>query len=126
MACLRLVRGERRRLVSAFFFLALTTVQIGSYFLCDYGIYWTLALIRQQGLDSAVSAQLPTTGVQVEGQGALSSLYRELGGALQPPPPKLDLDPIPCLPEPSPPDNGRYMQIGRKLSYELFTVFVGS
>lgn len=69
-------------------------------------------LIRKQGLDSAVNAEFPQTNVEIEGEGALADLYKEIGKAFQPPSPKMNLDPVPCLPEPSPPDKARLIQIG--------------
>jgi hypothetical protein len=51
-------------------------------------------------------------GIHVEGDGVLADLYRSIGNAFKPLGVKMEVDNIPCLPDPIPPDFGCYLQIG--------------
>jgi hypothetical protein len=51
-------------------------------------------------------------GIHVQGSGMLADLYRTIGNALKPLGFKMDVDNIPCLPDPIPPDFRSYIQIG--------------
>jgi hypothetical protein len=54
-----------------------------------------------------------TVGVHVEGEGVLADLYRTVSGAFKPLGAKMEIDTVPCLPDPIPPDFGCYVQIGK-------------
>jgi hypothetical protein len=51
-------------------------------------------------------------GIHVEGEGVLADLYRSMANAFKPLGVKIEVDNVPCLPNPIPPDIGCYLQIG--------------
>jgi hypothetical protein len=51
-------------------------------------------------------------GIHVEGSGMVADLYRSIANAFKPLGAKMDIDNVPCLPDPVPPDFGCYLQIG--------------
>lgn len=52
--------------------------------------------------------------MHVQGDGFLADLLRGIVNAFQPIGIQLEIDTIPCLPDPIPPDYDRYIQIGSK------------
>lgn len=56
-------------------------------------------------------------GVRVQGSGVLVDLYRSIIKAFKLPDMSTDLNSIPCLPEPLPPDFNRYIQISKLYNY---------
>lgn len=53
-------------------------------------------------------------GLHIEGHGFLADLYRSVVKAFTPLGVKMEVDTVPCLPDPIPPDFERYFQIGTK------------
>lgn len=51
----------------------------------------------------------------ITGQGFLANLLRSIVNAFQPMGLQLEIDTIPCLPTPIPPDYDRYVQLGEML-----------
>jgi hypothetical protein len=51
-------------------------------------------------------------GIHVEGDGVLADLYRSVSRAFKPMGVKMEVDNIPCLPNPVPPDFESYIRIG--------------
>jgi hypothetical protein len=48
----------------------------------------------------------------VQGEGVLADLYRSVAKAFKPLGIKMEVDTLPCLPDPIPPDIRRYLHIG--------------
>jgi hypothetical protein len=51
-------------------------------------------------------------GIHVDGDGVVADLYRNIAKAFKPLGVKMEIDNVPCLPNPVPPDFGSYIQIG--------------
>lgn len=51
-------------------------------------------------------------GIHIQGQGLLADLLKSIVNAFQPMGIELEIDTVPCLPDPIPPDYDRYIQIG--------------
>lgn len=52
-------------------------------------------------------------GLHIEGKGFIADLLKSIVKAFQPFGTNLEIDTIPCLPDPIPPDYDRYIQIGQ-------------
>ncbi|RZC33618.1 DC-STAMP domain-containing protein 2-like [Asbolus verrucosus] len=111
----RLVKTEKRKLAQSAVVLGVATLKLGSHMLVDYSLFWVLNLIRYHGrFQSKVKApNLPT--VKIEGEGLLADLLKSIVKAFKPLGVELEIDTIPCLPNPIPPDYDRYIQIGSLL-----------
>lgn len=51
-------------------------------------------------------------GIHIQGNGLLADLLKSVVKAFQPMGVELEIDTVPCLPDPIPPDYDRYIQIG--------------
>lgn len=51
-------------------------------------------------------------GIHIQGKGLLADLLKSVVKAFQPMGIELEIDTVPCLPDPIPPDYDRYIQIG--------------
>lgn len=65
-------------------------------------------------------------GLHIEGNGLLADLLRSIVTAFQPLGLELEIDTIPCLPDPIPPDYDRYIQIGQPFQRQKGTLFYTS
>lgn len=108
---LRLAPSERMKIIKSTIFLGLSSFKLGSYIVSDYSLYWVLALIRAHGGVKTTVDAPHMIGIHVEGDGVLADVYRSIGNAFKPLGAKMDVDNVPCLPDPVPPDFGCYLQI---------------
>ncbi|XP_044264380.1 DC-STAMP domain-containing protein 2-like [Tribolium madens] len=111
----RLVKTEKRKLSQSAVVLFVATLKLCAHMLVDYSLYWVLNLIRYHGrFQSKVTApNLPS--VRIEGKGLLADLLKGIVKAFKPLGIELEIDTVPCLPNPIPPDYDRYIQIGSLL-----------
>lgn len=109
---MRLVKKEKSRLSQAAMILLMSTLKLSTHMATDYSLYWIMTKIRYYGrFQSKIDApNMP--GVSIEGEGFLASLLKGIVKAFQPLGINLEIDTIPCLPDPIPPDYDRYIQIG--------------
>ncbi|XP_033606754.1 DC-STAMP domain-containing protein 2 [Cryptotermes secundus] len=108
---LRFAPSEKRQLIKSAVFLGASSLQLAKYLLTDYCFYWVLALIQAHGgVKTTVEAPY-MVGIHVQGSGMVADLYHSIANALKPLGAKMDIDNVPCLPNPVPPDFGRYIQI---------------
>lgn len=106
-----LIRTERLKLAGSLSFLLIATVQIASMLLCDYSLYWLLALIRFHGRQQAGIETEPLLQFSVTGQGMIAELYSGILEVFRPFTNRFAVDPTPCLPDPYRPDFDRYWKI---------------
>ncbi|XP_066142810.1 DC-STAMP domain-containing protein 2-like [Euwallacea fornicatus] len=106
-----LSKTERRNLFKNTIKLMTVCVNLGTHMAADYSLYWMLSLIsRHARYQSKVEApNLPMA--HVSGEGFLAMLLRAIVNAFQPIGLNLEIDTVPCLPIPIPPDLDRYIQI---------------
>ncbi|OWF53843.1 DC-STAMP domain-containing protein 2 [Mizuhopecten yessoensis] len=90
------------------------------YILCDYCLYWLLALLRQQLQIKTHTAVPPHLKIHVQGDGAMADMYRALVGFFDPFVTGVDMDNTPCLPNPSKPNIAIYKQIWSMFCLYLF------
>lgn len=109
------MKTEKRKLAQSAVVLGVATLKLGTHMLVDYCLYWVLDLIRYHArFQSKVQApNVPT--VTIEGKGLLADLLRCIVNAFKPLGIELEIDTVPCLPNPLPPDYDRYIQIGTLL-----------
>ncbi|XP_050305805.1 uncharacterized protein LOC126742959 isoform X2 [Anthonomus grandis grandis] len=107
-----LARSEKRSLKKAATTLATASVKLATHMAADYSLYWILTLISKHArYQSKVQApNLPMA--HITGEGFLAKLLRSIVNAFQPVGIQLEIDTVPCLPIPIPPDLDRYAQIG--------------
>lgn len=77
----------------------------------DYSLYWILSTIRYHGRFETKVQQMNSVGIFVSGDGYLAQLYRSIVRAFSPSYTDIEIDSLPCLPDPVPPDLDRYTQI---------------
>ncbi|XP_069674725.1 DC-STAMP domain-containing protein 2-like [Periplaneta americana] len=107
----RLAKAEKVQLAKSAVFLGITTFKLCIHMLTDYCLYWLLSLIRQHGSVQTTVEAPNTVGVHIEGEGLMADLLRSVAKAFKPLGIKMEVDTVPCLPDPIPPDYGRYIQI---------------
>ncbi|GLV39594.1 uncharacterized protein CBL_08340 [Carabus blaptoides fortunei] len=112
VSSVRLVRSEKLHLFKALAILFSSYFQLATFMFFDYSLYWLLATIRYHGRYRSTVQAPRTVDLHVEGNGFLADLYRSFVKAFQPLGVKMDLDNIPCLPEPILPNFDTYTQIG--------------
>ncbi|XP_068083933.1 DC-STAMP domain-containing protein 2-like [Anabrus simplex] len=111
LASWTLVKTERMKLTKNAMFLGSATLKLGIHILGDFCLYWILNIIRIHGsVQSKVKAP-NMVGVHVQGEGVLSDIFRVIVKAFQPLGIELEIDTVPCLPKPRPPDFNRYIHI---------------
>ncbi|XP_018322438.2 DC-STAMP domain-containing protein 2-like [Agrilus planipennis] len=108
---IRLINSERKKLSKAAMTVFVATIKMTVYILIDYALFWTLKMIRYHArFQSKVKApNMPT--LHVTGNGFVAKLLRSIVTAFQPIGLHIEIDTIPCLPDPIPPDFDRYIQI---------------
>ncbi|XP_045470431.1 uncharacterized protein LOC123677756 isoform X3 [Harmonia axyridis] len=120
----RLLPKERKELSEGLGFLMSTALKIGTHMAIDYSLFWIMNLIRKYGkFQSKVQApNIPT--VNIAGEGLLADLLKAVVKSFQPLGINLEIDTVPCLPIPIPPDLDRYVQIASILFMcLLLTIF---
>ncbi|KAL1513928.1 hypothetical protein ABEB36_003266 [Hypothenemus hampei] len=124
IASAKLVRSERRSLSKNITKLATASVKLGTHMAADYSLYWVLNLISHHARYQS-KVQAPNFPVaHITGEGFLAKLLRSIVNAFQPVGIKLEIDTVPCLPIPIPPDFDRYIQIGITIAIcWILTVF---
>ncbi|KAF2893369.1 hypothetical protein ILUMI_12803 [Ignelater luminosus] len=79
--------------------------------MADYALYWVLTVIRYHARYQSTVKAPNIVGVNVDGNGFLANLLKSIVKAFQPFGVNMEIDTIPCLPDPIPPDYDRYIQI---------------
>lgn len=111
LTSITLIKVEKIKLTKSAVFLGLTTFKLCIHMMADYSLYWVLSTIRYHGrFDTKVQRQ-NSVGVYVSGDGYLAELYRSIVHAFSPYGTEMEMDTVPCLPDPMPPDLDRYTQI---------------
>ncbi|XP_018338244.1 PREDICTED: uncharacterized protein LOC108746157 [Trachymyrmex septentrionalis] len=106
-----LIKVEKIKLAKSVVFLGLTTFKICIHMMADYSLYWILSTIRYHGRIETKVQRPNFVGVHVSGDGYLADLYRSIVKAFTPHAKDIEIDTMPCLPDPIPPDLNRYTQI---------------
>ncbi|ENN78198.1 hypothetical protein YQE_05350, partial [Dendroctonus ponderosae] len=107
-----LAKTERRSLSKNATKLATASVKLGTHMAADYILHHfnppppNLCL----KIDDSPAPNLPVA--HITGEGFIAKLLRSIVNAFQPVGIKLEIDTVPCLPIPIPPDFDRYVQIG--------------
>ncbi|CAH1985245.1 unnamed protein product [Acanthoscelides obtectus] len=111
----RLIKTERKHLAKVMTTLLKATLKLSLYMAADYCLFYILDLIRFHGrFQSKVKApNMPTA--HIAGEGLIARLLRAIVKAFQPLGLELEIDTVPCLPTPIPPDYDRYIQIATTL-----------
>ncbi|XP_057651832.1 DC-STAMP domain-containing protein 2-like [Diorhabda carinulata] len=111
----KLTDVEKKKLKKAVTTLATINMKAAIYIGIDYCLYWILNLISYYGrFQSKVQApNIPTP--HISGKGLLADLLRSIVLAFQPMGLQIEVDTVPCLPTPLPPDLDRYIQIATLL-----------
>ncbi|CAG9828968.1 unnamed protein product [Diabrotica balteata] len=106
---------EKKKLKKAVMTLASVNMKAALYMAIDYCLYWILNLVNYYGrFQSKVQApNIPTP--YISGQGLLADLLRSIVKAFQPMGIQIEIDTVPCLPTPIPPNLDRYIQIATLL-----------
>ncbi|XP_044747467.1 DC-STAMP domain-containing protein 2-like [Coccinella septempunctata] len=121
---IRLLSKEQKQLAEGLGLLMSTALKIGTHMAIDYSLFWIMNLIRKYGkFQSKVQApNIPT--VHIAGEGFLADLLKAVVKSFQPLGISLEIDTVPCLPIPIPPDFDRYVQIASILALcLLLTIF---
>ncbi|XP_030764756.1 uncharacterized protein LOC115888990 isoform X2 [Sitophilus oryzae] len=107
-----LASSERKKLSKSAVSLATASVKLATHMVADYCLYWILTMITYHGrYQSKIQApNLPVA--HISGEGFIAKLLRVIVNAFQPAGIQLEIDTVPCLPIPIPPDFDRYIQIG--------------
>ncbi|XP_026828449.1 uncharacterized protein LOC105277385 [Ooceraea biroi] len=111
LTSITLIKVERVKLTKSAVFLCLTTFKICIHMMADYSLYWILSTIRYHGRIETKVQRPSSVGVYVSGNGYLADLYRSIVKAFTPHAKDPEIDMMPCLPDPIPPDLDRYTQI---------------
>ncbi|KAL3288136.1 hypothetical protein HHI36_002584 [Cryptolaemus montrouzieri] len=120
----RLTESEKKQLSAGLALLLSTALKIATHMAIDYSLYWIMNLIRKYGsFQSKVQApNVPT--VHIAGNGFLADLLKGVVKSFQPLGITLEIDTVPCLPTPIPPNIDRYIQIASILGFCLIlTIF---
>ncbi|XP_001604108.3 DC-STAMP domain-containing protein 2-like isoform X2 [Nasonia vitripennis] len=113
-----LIRSEKVKLTKSAVFLSITSVKLAIYMAIDYCLFWLLDKIRYHGrIEKKVPRPSYSDAVQVEGTGFLADIYRSIIRAFTPDTRMTEIESVPCLPEPKPPNYDTFVQI---LSLVLF------
>ncbi|XP_070169409.1 uncharacterized protein [Polyergus mexicanus] len=111
LTSITLIKVEKVKLAKSAVFLCLTTFKICIHMMADYSLYWILSTIRFHGRIETKVQRPNSVGVYVSGKGYLADLYRSIVKAFTPHAKDAEIDMMPCLPDPIPPDLDRYTQI---------------
>ncbi|XP_063977783.1 uncharacterized protein LOC135162827 isoform X1 [Diachasmimorpha longicaudata] len=112
LTSITLITAEKIHLTKSAVFLSLTTFKLCIHMMVDYSLYWILSTIRYHGRFETKVQQVNSVGMYVSGDGYLAQLYRSIVRAFSPSDANIEIDTLPCLPDPIPPDYDRYAQIG--------------
>ncbi|XP_043285569.1 uncharacterized protein [Venturia canescens] len=111
LTSIALIKVEKVQLAKSAVFLGLTTFKLCIHMMADYSLYWVLSTIRYHGRFETKVQRHDSVSVYVSGDGYLAELYRSIVRAFTPYGPEVEMDTVPCLPDPMPPDLDRYTQI---------------
>ncbi|XP_060536244.1 DC-STAMP domain-containing protein 2-like [Cylas formicarius] len=121
---LSLAKLERKQLTKALTMVATATLKMATHMAGDYCLYWVLNLISYHGRYQS-KMQLPNMPTpHVTGEGLIAKLLKAIVKAFQPVGINLEIDTVPCLPIPIPPDLDRYVQIAIVLVICWFLTFL--
>ncbi|XP_034243105.1 DC-STAMP domain-containing protein 2-like [Thrips palmi] len=107
----RLAGMERVRLARSLGVVLSHAAKMAMFLLADFFLYWILAIVYRHGQFKAHVDMPPHLGVRVYGDGVIARLYRSVIDTFKPSDEKWEVDSVPCLPRPFPPDFVRYVQI---------------
>ncbi|XP_043680445.1 uncharacterized protein LOC122634949 isoform X1 [Vespula pensylvanica] len=111
LSSVKLIKTERVKLAKSATFLSLTSVKICIYIIMDYSLYWILDTIRYHGRIQTQIDQPNSVGIYVSGTGFLAELYRSIIKAFTPHVKDIEINTVPCLPDPIPPSFDGYIRI---------------
>lgn len=106
-----LIRIEKLRLARSAIFLGTATVKLCIHMMTDYCLYWVLSTIRFHGRFETKVQQQNSVEIHVAGNGYLADLYKSIVRAFNPKASDLEMDMMPCLPNPIPPNYDTYTRI---------------
>lgn len=107
-----LLRSEKLKLIRSIIFLIISSIQLLSIIIIDYSFYWLLSTIRRYGSKQSGLETPEILTLSVTGKGMIAELYDGIIEAFEPMTKEYYIDPIPCLPDPFPPDFQRNYEIG--------------
>lgn len=99
-----LLRSEKLKLIKSIIFLVISSIQLLSIIMIDYSLFWLLSTIRRYGRKQAGFDTPAIVTLSVSGSGMIAELYEGIIDAFEPMTKEYYVDPIPCLPDPYPPD----------------------
>ncbi|CAH1109561.1 unnamed protein product [Psylliodes chrysocephalus] len=107
----KLTDVESKQLRKAIMNLLTVTIKAAIFMAYDYALCWIMEMIKYYGrFQSKVQApNIPLP--HISGKGMLADLLGSIVKAFQPMGLTLEIDTVPCLPTPIPPDYDRYLQI---------------
>ncbi|XP_031343488.1 uncharacterized protein LOC116171003 isoform X2 [Photinus pyralis] len=108
---IRLVKIEKLKLSKAAVALCVITLKLSTHMMADYALYWVLMTIRTYARFQSKMEAPNVIGLHIDGNGFIANLLKGIVTAFQPIGLNLEIDTIPCLPDPIPPDYDRYIQI---------------
>ncbi|VVC30076.1 Dendritic cell-specific transmembrane protein-like [Cinara cedri] len=108
---IRLLPKEKKALLRSLAIMILATFKIFVQITMDYSLYWILITVRKYGRLSSQLDPENAVDVNIDGDGILADLYKTIVHTFKPVPHKTNMDTMSCLPNPLPPNYGRYWQI---------------
>ncbi|KAL2719595.1 DC-STAMP domain-containing protein 2-like [Vespula squamosa] len=111
LSSVKLIKTEKVKLAKSATFLSLTSIKICMYIIMDYSLYWILDTIRYHGRIQTQIDQPNSVGIYVSGTGFLAELYRSIIKAFTPHVKEIEINTVPCLPDPIPPNFDGYIRI---------------
>ncbi|KAF5297552.1 hypothetical protein FQR65_LT09983 [Abscondita terminalis] len=100
---IRLVKIERHKLAKAAIAIGIVTLKLSTHMMTDYALYWMLMTIRYHARFQSKIQAPNVASLRVEGNGFIANLLRSVVTAFQPLGLNIEIDTIPCLPDPIPP-----------------------
>ncbi|KAI5712786.1 hypothetical protein M8J75_011137 [Diaphorina citri] len=107
----RMIERERRMFVKSAVFLSVSTFKLVIYLLLDYSLFWVLSIIRTHGRVRTNPRGLTPLSLNVDGEGVVADILKSVIASFKFVGAVMDIDTLPCLPDPVPPDVPRYRQI---------------
>ncbi|KAJ8955683.1 hypothetical protein NQ318_008554 [Aromia moschata] len=111
----RLAKTEKKALSKAVTTLASASLKLAIFLAVDYCLFWILNLIKYYGRFQSKVQAPNVPRAYISGNGLLADLLRGIVRAFQPMGIQLEIDTVPCLPTPIPPNYDRYVQIATLL-----------
>ncbi|CAG9857121.1 unnamed protein product [Phyllotreta striolata] len=111
----KLTDVESKKLRKALMNVFTVTLKAALYMANDYALFWIMEMIKYYGRFQS-KIQAPNVPLpHISGKGLLADLLSSIVKAFQPMGLTLEIDTVPCLPTPIPPDFDKYLQIATLL-----------